>query len=51
MTKQEVLEYWIERKEAYTRNLQNGIGNKQSIEKLIYEIDKKITYIINGRNM
>ena len=48
MTKQELIQYWTERKEAYTRNLQHGIGHKQSLEKLIHEIDKKIICIING---
>lgn len=48
MTKEEEIHYFNERKTAYEYNLKNGIGHKQSIEKIINEIDKKINFLIRS---
>ena len=41
--------FWLERKEAYRRNLKNGVGHKPSIEALLEKIDKKLSTAIVTR--
>ena len=41
--------YWLERKEAYRKNLKSGIGHKPSIEALLEKIDKKLSTAIVTR--
>jgi len=46
----EEIEHWISVKDAYTNNLENNIGNKQSIELLLIKINKKIDMLIKLQN-
>ena len=46
----EEIEHWISVKDAYTNNLKNNIGNKQSIELLLIKINKKIDTLIKLQN-
>ena len=43
--KKEKFEYYLERKKAYEQNLKNGYGHKESILKLIEEIDNHLLKI------
>lgn len=41
--------FWLERKEAYRKNLKSGIGHKPSIEALLEKIDRKLSTAIVKR--
>lgn len=41
------LEFWIEAKEAYERNLKQNIGHKKSIQQILEKINVKICHLKN----
>ena len=38
----DTFQYYLEKKEAYERNLKNGIGHKKSIELILHKINIKL---------